>query len=177
MSRTPARSITRSRSVARWRSPAWSRSGAATWVAAEGSAAQLLEHSARSGLAVWHARGRCLHGVVLTRRGDVGAGFETLRSALDELGATGFVPYQTGLLGTLAQGLAGVGRVTEGLATIDEALARCERDEEFWCIAELVRIKAGAEPAGRRAGRRRRGRGTFPARAAVDAPAGNSVHG
>src|SRR6185503_16111085 len=30
----------------------------------------------------------------------------------------------------------------QGLATIDEALARSERDEERWGIAELVRIKA-----------------------------------
>ena len=30
----------------------------------------------------------------------------------------------------------------EGLATVEEALARCERNEERWCIAELLRIKA-----------------------------------
>jgi predicted ATPase len=116
----------------------WSgnRAAAERWVA------MLLDHAARHALTVWHARGRCLHGVVLTRRGDVAAGFELLRSALDELRETGFVPYQTGLLGTLAQGLAGVGQVAQGLATIDEALARSERDEEYWCIAELVRIKA-----------------------------------
>ena len=110
--------------------------------AAERSVAMLLDHSARHALAAWHARGRCLHGVLLIRRGDVRDGFELLRAALDELRETGFVPYQTGLLGTLAQGLAGIGLVAQGLATIDEALARSERDEEHWCIAELVRIKA-----------------------------------
>lgn len=41
----------------------------------------------------------------------------------DELRATGFVLYHTALLGTLAQGLAGVGQVAQGLATIDWALA------------------------------------------------------
>jgi predicted ATPase len=110
--------------------------------AAERSVAMLLDHSARHALAAWHARGRCLHGVLLIRRGDVRDGFELLRAALDELRETGFVPYQTGLLGTLAQGLAGVGLIAKGLATIDEALGRSERDEEHWCIAELVRIKA-----------------------------------
>ena len=45
------------------------------------------------------------------------------------------------MLGTLAQGLAGSGEIAQGLATIDEALARSERDEEHWCIAELLRIK------------------------------------
>ena len=110
--------------------------------AADRSVAMLLDHSARHALAAWHARGRCLHGVLLIRRGEVSAGYEMLHAALDELRATGFVPFQTGLLGTLAQGLAGVGRLPEALATIDEALARSERDEEYWCIAELVRIKA-----------------------------------
>ena len=33
------------------------------------------------------------------------------------------------------------GESPEGLAVINEALARSERDEERWCIAELLRIK------------------------------------
>jgi predicted ATPase len=37
--------------------------------------------------------------------------------------------------------LAGLGQLTEGLLTLDEALARSERDEERWCFAELLRIK------------------------------------
>ena len=109
---------------------------------AERSVAMLLDQSGRHALSVWHTRGQCLNGVVLIRRGDVGPGFEVLRAALDDLRETDFVPYYTGLLGTLAQGLVGVGQVAEGLATIDEALARSERDEEYWCIAELLRIKA-----------------------------------
>ena len=83
-----------------------------------------------------------MKGALLIRRGDVTAGFEMLRAALDELRETGFVPYHTALLGTLAQGLVGTGKPAEGLATIDEALARSERDEERWCVAELLRIKA-----------------------------------
>jgi len=109
--------------------------------AAERSVAMLLDHSARHALAVWHARGRCLNGVLLIKRGDVGGGLPLLRDALDELRETGFVPHHTALLGTLAQGLAGSGEVAQGLATIDEALARSEHDEEHWCIAELLRIK------------------------------------
>jgi predicted ATPase len=109
---------------------------------AERSQATLLDYAARHGLVVWHARGRCLSGALLIRRGDVGPGFELLRAALDELRETGFVPHHTALLGTLAQGLAAVGQIAQGLATIDEALARSERDEERWCIAELLRIKA-----------------------------------
>ena len=31
--------------------------------------------------------------------------------------------------------------MSQGLTVVDEALARSERDEELWCIAELSRIK------------------------------------
>jgi predicted ATPase len=110
--------------------------------ATERSVADLLDHSARHGLTAWHARGRCLRGVLLTRRGDVEEGLASLSTALHELRETGFVPYQIALLGTLAQGLAAVGRIAEALATIDEALARSEAFEERWCVAELVRIRA-----------------------------------
>ena len=109
--------------------------------AAERYVAMLLDHSARHALTVWHARGRCLNGVLLIKRGEVGGGLPLLRDALDELRETGFVPHHTALLGTLAQGLAGSGEIAQGLATIDEALARSEHDEEHWCIAELLRIK------------------------------------
>jgi predicted ATPase len=110
--------------------------------AAERSVAMLLDHSARHALTVWHARGRCLNGVRLIKRGEIGGGLPLLRDALDELSATGFVPHHTALLGTLAQGVAGSGEIGQGLATIDNALARSARDEEYWCIAELLRIKS-----------------------------------
>ena len=100
----------------------------------------LLEYSARHALTVWHARGRCLNGVLFIKHGDVGGGVRLLRASLDELSETG-VPQHTALLGTLAEGLSGIGQVSQGLTVVDEALARSERDEELWCIAELSRIK------------------------------------
>src|SRR5207237_4017972 len=108
---------------------------------AERSVAMLLEHSARHALTVWQARGRCLNGVLFIKHGDVGRGVRLLRTSLDELSEAGFVPHHTALLGTLAEGLSGVGQVSQGLMVVDEALARSERDEELWCIAELSRIK------------------------------------
>jgi predicted ATPase len=44
-------------------------------------------------------------------------------------------------LGGLAVALGETGQVAEGLATIDEALRRSERNDERWNFAELLRIK------------------------------------
>jgi len=44
-------------------------------------------------------------------------------------------------LGALAEGLAGLGRLTEALDTMDRALAAAERGGERWYVAELLRTK------------------------------------
>jgi len=111
-------------------------------VATERHVTALLDYSARHALAAWHRPARCYDGVRLIKRGEVGEGLELLRPALDELRGTSFVPYYPFMLGTLAQALAAAGHVAQALETIDEALAKCERDEERWWIAELLRIKA-----------------------------------
>jgi predicted ATPase len=111
-------------------------------VATERYVTALLDSSARHALAAWHRRARCYDGVRLIKRGEVGEGLEKLRTALDELRGTSFVPHYPVMLGTLAQGLAAAGHVAQALATIDEALAKCQRDEERWWFAELLRIKA-----------------------------------
>ena len=49
--------------------------------------------------------------------------------------------HYAGLRATLADALGKVGEVSRGLATIDEALARSERDEERWYVAEFLRIR------------------------------------
>jgi len=101
----------------------------------------LLEYSARHELAAWHRPARCYDGVRLIKRGEMRGGLELLRTALDELRETSYVPYYPFMLGTLAQGLAQAGYVAQALVTIDEALTKSERDEERWWIAELLRIK------------------------------------
>jgi len=41
----------------------------------------------------------------------------------------------------LAEGLAADGPVLLALATIDDALVQIERNDERWCVAELLRLK------------------------------------
>ena len=108
---------------------------------AERSAATLLEHSVKQRLSFWQALGHTYEGQILIKRGDVVAGVQCLRAGLDEIRETNYVLRYPGLLGALAEGMADIGQVTQGLAVIDEALASCETTDERWTMTELLRIK------------------------------------
>src|SRR5262249_10256921 len=97
--------------------------------------------SARHGLAVWHAWGRCFEAVVRIKRGDVEDGVHLLLGALDAIRASGSSRHYTAVLGTLAEGMAEEGELARALVTIDEGLTHSERSDERWHLAELQRIK------------------------------------
>jgi hypothetical protein len=108
---------------------------------AERYAAMLLECSARVALGFWQGWGHSYEGQLLIKRGDVVAGVLCSHTALDELREIGLVLKRSELLIALARGLAGIGQVAEGLEAIDGALAQCERTDERWNMAELLRVK------------------------------------
>jgi predicted ATPase/DNA-binding winged helix-turn-helix (wHTH) protein len=110
-------------------------------VAVERSVTMLLDYSAKHVLVFWHAWARCLEGTLFIKRGDVETGLRLLRTAFAELREGKLALPSTIFASALAEGLAGVGQVTEGIAAIDEALARSERDEERWYLPELLRVK------------------------------------
>ena len=64
-----------------------------------------------------------------------------LRAQLDAEEKVGWAIWHPELLGTLAEGLAGLGRLPEALATIDQALAKADHDGERVYVPELFRIK------------------------------------
>jgi predicted ATPase len=49
--------------------------------------------------------------------------------------------YYLALLGSLAEGLAGAGRLAEALSVNDEALSESKRDGQGWYLPEFLRIK------------------------------------
>jgi tetratricopeptide (TPR) repeat protein len=108
---------------------------------AERFATTLRERSSRHAPGFLQALAHGLLGELLIKRGEVDGGVQRLRSALDELRASGFALRRPALLGALAEGLAAAGRVAEGLQAIKEALTQCERSEELWNVAELLRIE------------------------------------
>jgi predicted ATPase len=110
-------------------------------VTVERSLAMLLDYSAKHVLVFWHAWARCLEGALFIKRGEVETGLRLLRTALDELRERQSALPSTIFVSALAEGLAGVGHVTQGIAAIDDALARSERDEERWYVPELLRVK------------------------------------
>jgi predicted ATPase/DNA-binding winged helix-turn-helix (wHTH) protein len=100
----------------------------------------LLDHSIRHSLVLWRACGRGFQGVLAIERGDIIAGLRLLRPGFDEY--AGAAPSIFRLIAFLmAEALGRAGKNAEGLAAIEEAIARFERTDEHWAMAELVRVK------------------------------------
>jgi predicted ATPase len=79
--------------------------------------------------------------VLIIKRGQFAEGVTALSAALDELRRIQFGSYYGVFLGEFAGALGHVGRAAGGLAAIDETIARCERNDERWYLAELLRIR------------------------------------
>ena len=109
--------------------------------AAERYVAMLLNHAVKHRLALWNTMGRAFKGSLLVRRGDRRAGLQLLHEANKDLREAGYALYRTAFLAELADQLGYCGQVAFGLRTIDEALAQAIRNDEQWCIPELLRIK------------------------------------
>jgi predicted ATPase len=110
-------------------------------VAAERATVTLIELATNLNTPFWQIGGRCLEGKLLIQRGDFATGSALLRTTLDRWETAGWAIWLPEFLGALAEGLAGLGQLTEALATIDKALVCADRGGEFWYGAELLRIK------------------------------------
>jgi predicted ATPase len=109
--------------------------------AAERYGAMLLDHTERHPMRLWQLWARCFNGMMLAKRGDMTAGLDILRGELEQAGDAKFLPRFLLPLGELAACLGEAGEVRQGLAIVDDALARCKTRDEGWYLAELLRIK------------------------------------
>jgi predicted ATPase len=100
----------------------------------------LVDHSTRRALTLWQAWGRSYQGVLFIERGDSATGLRLLRTGLDELGEAKFAALRL-VTFLMAEALARAGRIADGLAMIEEAIAQSEHTKECWLIAELLRVK------------------------------------
>jgi len=63
-----------------------------------------------------------------------------MRAGLNQLGEAKFAALRL-VTFLMTEALARAGQIAEGLAMIEEAIARSEQGEEHWLIAELSRVK------------------------------------
>jgi predicted ATPase/DNA-binding winged helix-turn-helix (wHTH) protein len=103
----------------------------------------LLDHAKRHALVHWQLYGWGYQGAVAISRGDIAAGLRLIRSCFEELGETGITAprFMRFAAVDLAEGLGKSGEIEDGLAAIDDAIARAERTEELWQFPELLRAK------------------------------------
>lgn len=121
---------------------------------AEKAATELADIVRRHSVAFWQALTSCVAGHVMVRQGRFAEGTAVLADALAASDALGGTTWYPEFQGALAEGLAGQGRLTDALATIELALAKMEAEGERWCMPELLRLKGeilGHPPASRSA--------------------------
>jgi predicted ATPase len=92
------------------------------------------------GFAQWAARGRLLQGWADAQRGEATTGFARIRDGLAASEATGTRVHTPFFLTLLAEALALAGKVEEGLATLDDALAKAAVSGERGWDAEIHRL-------------------------------------
>jgi predicted ATPase/DNA-binding winged helix-turn-helix (wHTH) protein len=107
---------------------------------AESRIETLLVLATENALPVWNAHGHCLKGMLLLARGDE-AGRPILEKALDWLREANFAYLRATYAAALAHGLSRAGNTARACAIIDETIEQANRNEEYWCMAELLRIK------------------------------------
>jgi len=109
--------------------------------AADRYATMVVNHTARHGADAWQTYGRCFKGMILIKRNQLDVGLPLLGAAVDEMRNTRFVQYYVTFATALAEGFAAAGQAVRGLAVVEEALARSDKNEECWILAELLRLK------------------------------------
>jgi hypothetical protein len=110
--------------------------------AVEEFVSDLIELSVRHDWHFWHAFGSCFRGVLTVHRGDLAAGLYLLEEALRGLRSIDFGVHYLYFLCEYASALGLAGRTDRGLDTIEQAIARSDRNDERWCIAEVLRSRA-----------------------------------
>jgi predicted ATPase/DNA-binding winged helix-turn-helix (wHTH) protein len=93
-------------------------------------------------LGIWRSDSLAFKGWIAVRKGDYASALHLLATTLGDLQQNEVELHQTLFAGTMAQALAGIGRIADGLAIINRALAASMRCEGWWCVPELLRIKA-----------------------------------
>ena len=110
-------------------------------VKVERSASDVIQLSTSKNFADWLPGGEVLHGWAQSASGRTTEGLSWIESGLEGWRATGsmlLIPYWLALK---AEALHLANRTPEALEAVREAEALVERTEEWWCCAELHRLR------------------------------------
>jgi predicted ATPase/DNA-binding winged helix-turn-helix (wHTH) protein len=94
------------------------------------------------GLELWQTLTATMDGWIAVESDGPSGTAQVLRAALAGAEKAEFHLRYSRSLGTLAEALATLGRKDEALSTIERALERVRRNQELWCLPELLRVKA-----------------------------------
>ena len=104
-------------------------------------AERLIECAAEYGFEMPYARGEFSLGWCLVRQGDGDTGIAKMRQALKDLTQTGYMRGSPYLRALFAESCIAAGRLEEGLASLNDALAIIDSvGAEFWLLAETYRL-------------------------------------
>jgi predicted ATPase/DNA-binding winged helix-turn-helix (wHTH) protein len=101
---------------------------------------RLISEAERHALMPYQAIGYGLEGQMLIQQGEIETGVDLLRSSLETLSAERYELYTTELKGSMAQGLAIMGRLDQALFTIDGTIVQLGHHGELF-MPELHRIR------------------------------------
>jgi predicted ATPase/DNA-binding winged helix-turn-helix (wHTH) protein len=103
----------------------------------------LLEHAKRHALPHWHLYGRGYQAAIAIMLGDVETGLRLLNAHSEDLSAISLTAPRLMRFAAiyLAEALGRAGQIDEGLAAIEDAIARARSTAELWQFPEWLRLK------------------------------------
>jgi predicted ATPase/DNA-binding winged helix-turn-helix (wHTH) protein len=110
-------------------------------VAAERAVALLADNATRELATYFRIAAHCFEGELLIKRGALSDGVTLLSNTLESFGRHGWAVSYPAFQGVVAEGLAGLGRLTDALVAVEYAIAAANRGGERWSLPELLRIK------------------------------------
>jgi tetratricopeptide (TPR) repeat protein len=104
---------------------------------------RLISHAQSHSLEPYLAVAQGYKGALAICRGDADSGVARLQRAMEALHATRYELLATAFNVWLAQGLAAIGKLAEGVARIDATIALVEENGDLSQMPELLRVKGG----------------------------------
>jgi predicted ATPase/DNA-binding winged helix-turn-helix (wHTH) protein len=102
-----------------------------------------ISHAESHSLGPLAAVGQARKAELAIRRGDARDGVESLQASLERMHAVRYELLSTEFNISLVQGLAAIGRVTEGITLVDETIRRVEANGDVSYMPEVLRVKGG----------------------------------